>query len=314
MILIITHKEDFTADFVIDKLNNKGFPYYRLNCEDLNKVNYNFGTENELNFIIQNYEKITSVWFRRTKLPDLKINDESEKLYVLGEYNALLENIYAVLRDKIWVSHPRYVYEAENKLYQIKLASEIGFNVPETLVTNQHADLRNFYSKHNCNIIIKPLHQGRIKYGQKVKTIFTNKLKASIIDDLDNFDLTPSIYQENIEKDYEIRVTTVGGKLFAGQVNSQENEDTKIDWRKSKIPFTSCTLPKEISEKCLLLTKKLKLNFGAIDMIRKPSGDYVFLEINPNGQWVWIETEIGLKISDEIINLLIDRNVYSEIL
>jgi glutathione synthase/RimK-type ligase-like ATP-grasp enzyme len=313
MILIITHKEDFTADFVIEKLNRRELPYYRLNCEDLNTTNYSYGTDNGFQFIIDNSAKITSVWFRRTKLPNLKINDESERLYVLGEYDALLQNIYAVLKDKIWMSYPSTVYEAENKLYQIKLAKEIAFKIPETLVTNRHADLRDFYVKHKGNIIVKPLHQGRIKYDQKVKTIFTNKLQSSLIDRIEEFDLTPSIYQEYVEKEYEIRATVVGDKIFAAKVDSQENEDTKIDWRKKKAPFKSYELPTQISESCLTLTKKLNLKFGAIDLIRKPNGEYVFLEINPNGQWVWLEMEAGLKISTEIINLLVQQDVHSKV-
>lgn len=314
MILIITHKEDFTADFVIEKLNNQDILYYRLNCEELDTINYSYGTENGFQFIIDNNHKITSVWFRRTKLPELNITDESERLYVLGEYDALLQNLYAVLKDKVWMSYPNNVYEAENKLYQIKLAKEIGFQIPETLVTNSHTDLREFYVKHKENIIVKPLHQGRIKYDQKVKTIFTNKIESSLINRMEEFDLTPSIYQEYIEKEYEIRVTVVGDKIFAAKVNSQEIEDTKIDWRKKKSSFKSYVLPTQISEKCLDLTKRLNLKFGAIDMIRKPNGEYVFLEINPNGQWVWLETEAGLKISDEIINLLVQQDVYSKVL
>ena len=83
-------------------------------------------------------------------------------------------------------------------------------------------------------------------------------------------------------------------------------EETKIDWRKKKIPFQPYLLPNEISEKCLALTQKLNLSFGAIDIIRNKNGEYIFLEINPNGQWAWLETEAGLKISDEIINFLVN--------
>lgn len=96
----------------------------------------------------------------------------------------------------------------------------------------------------------------------------------------------------------------VGNKIFSAKVDSQKLEETKIDWRKRKIPFQPYLLPNEISEKCLALTQKLNLSFGAIDIIRSKSGEYIFLEINPNGQWAWLETEAGLKISDEIINFL----------
>ena len=55
---------------------------------------------------------------------------------------------------------------------------------------------------------------------------------------------------------------------------------------------------------CIRLLKELNLQFGAIDMIKTPDGSYIFLEINPNGQWAWIETQTGLQISDAIINFL----------
>jgi glutathione synthase/RimK-type ligase-like ATP-grasp enzyme len=99
-------------------------------------------------------------------------------------------------------------------------------------------------------------------------------------------------------------VTVIGEKVFSAKINSQILNETKIDWRKKKMPFEKYELPKGISDKCILITKKLQLSFGAIDLIKKLNGEYVFLEINPNGQWAWLETELDLKISDEIINYL----------
>lgn len=305
MILIITHKEDFTADFVIDKLNKQEIKYYRFNCEDIDKESFLFEKQNRFAFQFNNLNSFHSVWFRRTKLPALKIQDDSERLYLLGEYDALLSNLYLQLNTKKWLSHPTHVYQAENKIFQIQVAQEIGFEIPDTLITNQHSELKKFIEKHNQNVIVKPLSQGRIKQLNGIKTIYTNRITSEIISNLDSFSLTPSIYQEYIEKEYELRVTVVDGKVFAAKVDSQKLAETKIDWRKQKIPFVKYSLPPEISKKCIALLQKLNLSFGAIDLIKKANGEFIFLEVNPNGQWAWLDMEAGLNISDEIINYLI---------
>jgi glutathione synthase/RimK-type ligase-like ATP-grasp enzyme len=306
MILIITHKEDFTADFVINKLNDRGIQYYRLNCEDIDKDNYVFENSNDFIFSINNNCSFHSIWFRRTKLPDIDVKNEAEKLYLLGDYDSLFENMYDLISAKKWLSHPNYVYQAENKIHQLAIARDIGFNIPDTIVTNDQSILRKFIDKNNGNIIVKPIRQGRIRQKSGYKSIFTNKVNSDIINDLENYHLTPCIFQENINKEYELRVTIVGNKVFSAKVDSQKVEETKIDWRKKKTFFQQYELPEEVSRKCLAITKNLNLSFGAIDLIKNECGEYVFLEINPNGQWAWLEMEAGLKISDEIINFLIE--------
>lgn len=306
MILIITHKEDFTADFVIDKLNKRRIKYHRFNCEDIDKEKYLFENTNGFSFQLNDINSFYSVWFRRTKLPELLVKDESEKLYLLGEYNALLDNIYFQLNTKKWLSHPKSVYQAENKIFQMCAARQIGFNVPDTVVTNQHSILKKFIIKHNNNVIVKPLSHGRIHQANDFKTIFTNKINSRIIDNLESYSLTPSIFQNYIDKEYELRITVVGDKVFSAKVDSQKHNETKIDWRKQKLPFEKYSLSKELSDKCVELTRKLNLSFGAIDLIKTSNGEFVFLEINPNGQWAWLDMEADLNISDEIIRYLTD--------
>lgn len=305
MILIITHKLDYTADFVIDKLNQLNIEYYRFNCEDVDKSNYNFKIDsNKTNFSLHGFEVIDSVWFRRTKLPDLEIENNAEKLYLLNDYDTLLENMYHLLPTKKWLSFPPNVYRAENKLLQLQIASNLGFIIPSTIVTNSKDELIEFSKNHYTSLIIKPINQGRIKYKGEIKNIFTNKIEKKHIESINDFSLTPAIIQNYIEKALELRITVVNDNVFAAKVESQNNEQTKIDWRKEKLKFQNYALPKEIEQKCIELLKRLDISFGAIDMIKTPAGEYVFLEINPNGQWAWIELDTGLKISDAIIKFL----------
>lgn len=302
MILIITHKQDYTSDFIINKLNRRKIKYKRLNCEDI--INNIFTVDKNLNFTFDGEANFKSVWFRRTKLPIINNQSVNDRIYLLNEYEALLKNLFFTIKAK-WVSDPYSIYQAENKLYQLKIASNLGFKIPNTLVTNSKEELKKFYIENSKNVILKPLSQSKINYENETEFIFTNVLKEEHIDKIEDYDLTPCIYQEKIEKLIELRVTVVGQNVFSAGVNSQTRESTKTDWRKEKLEFFIEDIPVEIKEKCILLVKNLNLKFGAIDLIKDKNGNYIFLEINPNGQWAWIENETGLKISDSIINELL---------
>lgn len=300
-VLIITHKEDYTADFLIDKLNNRNLKYKRLNCEDLSVKNYRI--DGELEFKFDGESKFSSIWFRRTKLPDFSYQNIEIQLYVANEYETLLKNLFSVLDCK-WISNPSAVYKAENKLFQLKEAKKLGFKIPNTLLTNSKDELVNFYLENKKQVIIKPLAQSKIINRNSTQFLFSNLLKEEHINSIDNFELTPCIYQEKIEKKIELRITVVGKKLFAAAVKSQENENTKIDWRRDDLIFFPIEIPNDIEKICLQLVENLNLKFGAIDMILDSNGNYIFLEINPNGQWAWIETQTGLEISNAIIDEL----------
>ncbi len=301
MILIITHRTDYTTDFLINKLNQRNIPYQRLNCENLISQDYAFEINYTFNFHFKGIKTFTSGWFRRTKLPQIQGVSEEERLYLLGEYDALVQNIVSSI-DCQWLSEPRHIYFAENKTVQLKKAKGLGFNIPPTLITNKRDLVKTFYDQHDGNIVIKPISKTRIDYQDQPGFIFTNVVGKDVIKDLDSFDMNPCILQKNIQKEYEIRVTVVKDKVFAAAVDSQEDEATKVDWRRKKLDFRETRLPKTIEKKCVQLVKECKLGFGAIDMIKTMENEYFFLELNPNGQWAWIELQTGQKISEAIIN------------
>lgn len=303
MILIITHKADFTADFVINKLNNRKSKYKRFNCEDFLDSKHEFRYGSDFTYELLSEHTYNSIWFRRTKLPIIRNLPLEDNANILNEIDSLFKNIYLIVDSK-WLSSPFDIYKAENKLYQLKIAKQLGFRIPNTLVSNSQEQILKFYTDNNQDIVIKPLSQTRIQYKDSAALIFTNKITEKIITEITSFDLTPCIFQQNIIKDYEIRVTVVDSKIFAAAVFSQDDKDTEIDWRRKKLAFRKVEIPISVQEKCFNLLNALNLKFGAIDLIKTKDNDYVFLEINPNGQWVWIETQTGLAISDEIINFL----------
>ena len=129
---------------------------------------------------------------------------------------------------------------------------------------------------------------------------------------LDTVRMVPCQFQELVPKCLELRVTVIGEELFTCEIHSQAHERTVLDWRHYdvSIPYKKGSLPGEIAEKCLTLTKSYGLNFSAIDLIVRPDGEYVFLEINPNGQWLFIQQQIPeMKMVEAMAALLIQGKV-----
>lgn len=304
MILIISYKEDYTTDYVVNILNERKILYHRLNTDDIGtKHQISFKSDLDNRVTIDDYENFESVWYRRTKAPEISFLNVNEKLFFINDFKSFLNNLWASIDAKKWISHPEDINKAENKLYQLKLAQSIGFEIPKTIVSSDKNEIKNFYEKNHNGVIIKPLFCGRFNEEGDSKLIFTNRVKEEHIHQIENFVSFPIIFQEEIIKKYELRVTVVNNMVFSAKVDSQSNDNTKTDWRKERIKFIEYNLPDEIQEKCKVLVNKLNLKFGAIDIIKTESS-YIFLEINPNGQWVWIENDTGLKISDEIIEYL----------
>jgi glutathione synthase/RimK-type ligase-like ATP-grasp enzyme len=303
VILIITHKEDYTADFIISILNDRKINYFRFNCEDYLSYDIRTTYGENVEISINGLSKFSAIWYRRTKLPDIVADNESERIYLLGEIDTFMNNLFSVMDSK-WLSHPFFVNVAENKLLQLIIAKRVGMNIPETITTTNIGALRQFCKRYN-NTVIKPLGSGRVQYqDNSSKLIFTNQLTSTFVDNADKYVLTPAIYQEMIHKDYELRVTIVGEEVFAARIDSQSDESTKLDWRRSPKKFSPYLLSNDLKTKCIKVLKELNISFGAFDFIRGDDGEYYFLEVNPNGQWVWIEKDTGLLISEAIIRFL----------
>jgi glutathione synthase/RimK-type ligase-like ATP-grasp enzyme len=308
MILIVTYKDDYTADFLINKLNQEGRKYLRLNTEDIEKYSYWNSSDFKFDFEVNGLKSFDGVWYRRLRLPELN-TDTLIGSYLATEYDSLFSNLFRHINTKRWLSHPDALQRAENKVTQLKLASALGFNLPETLITNDRQHLKDFSRRHkDGGIVIKPLFSGRMESDDQLQLIYTNEVSEDHVNSLEQYDLTPCIFQRKVPKKYELRITIVDTQVFASRVNSQDHEKTRVDWRREKLQFSPYELPPEISAKCVTFVKSLNTSFGAIDLIKSTDGEYYFLENNPNGQWAWLEIETGVPITHAIIDFLYGQN------
>jgi hypothetical protein len=324
MILVITNKEDVHPTPVIEILNKRNIPVFRLNTESL-LTDYDFcwwNDQNESNFFITNRqtdlrldgEELTTVWDRRPERPsELRIKGTKEiDKHNLEEAAGFLCFLRSYIAGKPSIGSIKYDGLASSKMEQIRVAQIVGMNVPSTCFSNRQEDIISMAMQYD-ELVLKPIEsngifdddesQEYVFYTQKVTS--ENIMSAS----KEAFTQTVTFVQNYIPKAFELRVTVVAGKVFGCKIESQHlpEDSGKVDWRQGNekgLRYAPYSLPDDISQKCLRFLNLMKLNFGAFDFIVTPSGEYVFLECNPNGQWLWIELETGLKISEAIADAL----------
>jgi len=257
--------------------------------------------------------EIYSIWYRRprsnsTSLKKLGLSQEGVE-FARNEWKSTLEGLYALMQDKLWVSHPDKLLEAARKPLQLHIARALGLNTPRTLVTNQSDKANKFYELCGGKVIVKAIGHGWVysENGEELHYVMTNRINSADLESESEMKIAPVIFQEEIPKAYEIRTNIVGQSVLSIKIDSQKSEISKVDWRRydiSNTPYSSYKLPSSVEKKCLQLTHELGLEFGAIDLIRTPDGKYVFLEINGNGQFLWAEELSGMKVSNALANLL----------
>lgn len=314
MILVISNKDDLTTDFIVLDLKKNNIPFYRLNTEDLfNKININFDF-NHKKYIIEDLilnkkfdliEDVSSVYYRRPILPNALSfdSDISKKEFLEKESYYILEGLYSILRNKFWISHPDFIRIAENKILQLQVAQELGFKIPLSLISNKKE--KQYCFANETTTIIKPIKTGLVAQNEEyMSLIYSDEITSEVI--LENKSIFPAYLQEKIDKQFDLRITVVGEQVFPIAISKKDKNI--VDWRKedrNNLVYEKIDIPKNIKDMCINLLKKFNLNFGAIDMALTPNGEFVFFEINPNGQWAWLDKQLHLNIAGELSNLLI---------
>lgn len=191
-----------------------------------------------------------------------------------------------------------------NKLIQLAQAQNIGLSIPATFASNDAEYIAEKASMYENKIVYKTLTWLASIDG---KLLFTNLVnRTKILEHHSAIRLAPGIYQELVPKSCEYRVTIIDDEIFAARIYSQEREDTTLDWRRNQddVRYESCKLPSLIESKLMILMGCCGLRYGAIDLIETPNEEFVFLEINPAGNWLWLEEKLNLPISRAIASAL----------
>lgn len=312
-IVVVTQIDDPHADDVILMLQQLGHDPVRLNTDDIPadvRMSMNWGggvdtvrasIEVLTNGRIIEADAVKSVWWRRPAAfglpPDLSLQ---EREFATGEIEHALMSLWASL-DSYWISRPERIRESSWKGEQLLRASRMGFEVPRTLVTTDPDETRDFFDACGGKMVFKVMTDpflGAMSLSQKQPDqplddyeTPTTLVTESELELLESVRLVPCLFQEYVPKSVELRVTIVGDEVFAAEIHSQGDEGTAVDWRQHdvEIPYEKAILPKEVADHCLAYVRSYGLNFSAIDLILTPDGRYVFVENNPNGQFIFVE-------------------------
>ncbi|WP_240510246.1 MvdC/MvdD family ATP grasp protein [Virgibacillus profundi] len=300
-ILIITNSMDLTVDSIIHRFSNT-VCFFRLNTDKFNDYEIKVSNEdtiitNIISNVSININDCYGVYYRKITLPDLREFDIKYRNLMYKEMMTIIEGI-AENAGKVALTRPSILKKADNKIVQIHVAKEVGFTIPPSLLTNSNISAQKFVETQNSSIV-KPISVGRINTSQTVNFIQTNIVKDT--GNVKGLEFSPAYFQSYVQKDYEVRLTIVYGECYGVKIESSN----KVDWRKSDatIRYSKIRVPIDIEEKCNEMMKKLNIHFAAFDFIVNDQ-EYIFLELNANGQWQWLEEKLNLGISDKIIEYL----------
>jgi hypothetical protein len=244
---------------------------------------------------------VRSIWWRRPQPFELhpEIQRPSFQTFAYNECYEAFAGIWQSL-DVCWVNHPTRDEVAARKVFQLCAARDAGLQIPETLVSSDPSAVQEFLSSLDSQRVIYKSFSATEQEWRETRLLLPEEHAS-----LQSVEYAPVIFQQYIEAAYDLRVTIVGNDIFAATIDSQSTSypyDFRMEMDRAEI--RSFELPSCVADQLRSLMKRLGIVYGAVDMRLTPEGEYVFLEINPAGQWLFIEQRTGQPISDSLASTL----------
>jgi ATP-grasp ribosomal peptide maturase len=309
-VLVLTHEFDPTADKVVEELNDRRIPVFRMDTsefpEELSVSARLIGDRwtGYLRTVRRSLDlsEISGIYYRRpTHFKFHPHLSQEEQRWSGVQARMGFGGLLATLDP--WLNHPHHIGYAEYKPIQLCAATGCGLKVPRTIVTNELETVRAFVDSVG-KVIYKPFGGSGVYDDAGLRQAFCTPIDHENLSDL-SVTRTMHLFQEDVAKDYEVRMTVVDGRMFATRIDAYSSA-AHTDWRSDydSLAYEVIETPPEIESQVNLLLDKLHLRFGAIDFIVKPNGEWWFLECNPNGQWAWIEDATGMPIAAALADAL----------
>lgn len=301
-ILIIAGQHDPHVSSVVKHLDARGVDHALVNFETLVETGVAFDPERDaFSLAGQEIADCSAVWYRRPRPIQHKTLSSAHLSFARQEFRqAVLGPLLALPLH--WVSRPTAIDTASFKPLQYHVAKHrFGLAIPRTLITSDPEQARAFIQTLGAdNCIAKPLGRPVIDYGDKLTYFFTNRLNQDALNDIGLVRYGPCIFQNFIRKSFEVRATVIGDQVFAAKLATEGVAKAEVDWRRATLddlPHEPIAVPDPIARACVDMCRHFDLRFGAFDFIVDREGVWYFLEVNPNGQWLWIEHMAGWPLS-----------------
>jgi glutathione synthase/RimK-type ligase-like ATP-grasp enzyme len=244
-----------------------------------------------------NIKDIDLVWWRRVNSPQKVSSDITNPIHVDLINNDCKEAVIGLFLTKfkgIWINDPIATKTAENKIYQLNVAKKFGFQIPQTIVSQNPDYIKKFCEKLNNNVIVKPVR------GTKLSNLFTRMLTKEHITSTSSMRICPVMYQEYIRGSMHIRAHVLGNNIYSVLIKSEG-----LDWRENlDIPFKVIDLPNSIQKRLHKVVRSLGLKMGIVDLKMTQNNNFIWLEINPQGQFLFVQGISGLNLISHFARFL----------
>ncbi|MFC0860736.1 MvdC/MvdD family ATP grasp protein [Sphaerimonospora cavernae] len=317
MILILSDRSDDTVDMVLPKLRRRNAPVVWWDPGDFPaqaRVTAAFAEgEHRLTLhtstVSLDLTEVTAVWRRRPNRvrPAPEVGEPTHRVHVEWQAEFLLDGVWGLIPAR-WLPGRREVErQAHNKILHMAQAVALGFAVPETVYTNDPGELVPAYEWAAGQLITKQIDSDAFLLDGVDHRTYTTVLTRRHLTSRHRIRHEPVILQPYVPKAVELRVIVVGRRVFAAEIDTRASRMARDDWRHyddERVRYGVHRLPAEVERRCADLVAACGLTYGAIDLIVTPEGEYVFLEINPNGAWGFVEERTGLPIAEAIADWL----------
>ncbi len=252
------------------------------------------GRPNRLIVDRREFGAFDTVLFRKyasAQLPDDM--HPADRAVAQREFRYFIDGCFSLVAPNGFWANPWISLFASGKVAQLKVAAELGMKIPPTLISCDPSEIRDFVARAGPGgVIFKSFAPALWVDGAgRSMTAMTAELTAEVLQDDAALSHAPAIYQHKIAKSHELRVTMFGGFGVFARLDSQANPFSALDWRAggSALPVEPMAADERLRSACAKLMKRLDLNFGCFDFIVDELGDIIFLEVNPAGQFLWLE-------------------------
>ncbi len=313
MILILSHPGDVHSQAVVRALARKGAPHRLLDLSNYPKRQRSTwhykGRERSFRLDTPDgpldLAQCRVIWWRRPQPFDIheELCDPELQQFAQAEIYEAFAGMWNAL-DAVWMNPPRNDEVAHRKVYQLRVAQDVGLTVPETLITSDPDAARAFVARRGVGGTIYKAFSATERLWRETRLVKPEEVAL-----IENVAYAPVIFQEYVPAEVDLRITVVGDEIFAAEVHSQQTR-YKVDMRMdiNNASIVPAKLPEEVEDCLHRLMARLGLVYGAIDMRRRPDGTHVFLEINPAGQWLFIEEKTGQPISEAIASWMLAQS------
>jgi glutathione synthase/RimK-type ligase-like ATP-grasp enzyme len=318
-VLLLTHSGDYyTIDLVEAALRERGAHPLRVDTDLFPTqlaLSADFApTSHTLSLRVGDervaLDEVRAVWSRRLWPGRPAENlDPRFAQHVRRESRTAFLDTLALLEDAHWVNPIGAMMRAESKLLQLKRAQEVGFALPETVIGNEPEAARALYAQTGGRMVTKLLGALSQTMNATGEFVYTNVVTDDDMAAIEQVRQCPQIFQRLIQKRHELRVIVVGRRCFTGAIDTSDTERGQVDWRRTEagsgVRWREVALPDDVETRLFALMDRLELRYGAADFIVDTEGRHVFLEVNPAGEWGWLQRDLEMPIAEAIADELL---------